>query len=275
MKITKISAAVAAACAVSSASAQFDYDSIGHDNVSAGVRAGACAIIADTRLTDGLRTIQGIDTDCQGNNHLLCAPSISSAELRALVTDAIVNASLIENADGDDLAANSGIKKGALNVFVADGCDAALTQFVSASETIAGFACGAGPVVAANNRGFTNASVLTTIDANSAATHQIGVVAATSMTQLQKDSMFMKLDGVAPSLTATASSNYNLIANLDSGSSTASHLVKGITVGTVAAGSGSGVAWHNAAGSSTGCGPLSTHDAILDVSGGVGSDQTN
>ena len=257
MRILKITAAIAATTAVATAqAATISGGGLNGVNTDTGTPAAvsAVAIVANTTLVDGLRSMQGFDAACTGNTSLLCAPSLSSSELRAILTNGVTNTSGV-NGGGTDLGTASGIagKSGGIKEYAASGVTDALTAFLG-SGSIAGFACGQGAPLIISNATANDAASL----AGAAAGASFGFVHAT---ELDGSLGFIKLDGVAPNALSLASSNYALVSNLDGGS-VADVSVNGTTMGIVAA--GAGVAAHNV----SACAPLSTGTAIGDANGG-------
>jgi len=248
MRILKITAAIAATTAVATAqAATISGGGLNGVNTDTGTPSAvsAVAIVANTTLVDGLRSMQGFDAACTGNTSILCAPSLSSSELRAILTNAVANTANV-NGGGTNLGAASGLagKSGGIKEYAASGVTDALTAFVG-SGFIAGFGCGQGAPLTISNATANDAASL----AGAAAGASFGSVHAT------------ELDGVAPNAISLASSNYALVSNLDGGS-VADVAVNGTTMGIVAA--GAGVAAHNG----SACAPLSTGAAIGDANGG-------
>ncbi len=260
MKMTKLAAAMAAT--VVSAAHALDFSTVDTNPSGTAINVGACAIVAATDIADGLRTIQGGDAACAGSTDAACAPSLSSAELRALATGAVNNATNILG-DGGNLDDATGIKKGALVFNIADGCDNAVRAFAGSSAGIGGLSCGQGPATLATAGN--DAAVLGTLT-NGQSNHRMGIISSTSLADTHA---FIKLDGVAPSVEAVASSNYNLVSNLAAAASVADNTTNGITVGIVAADSGNGVAYHQVAGNAVGCAPLAPGGALTDANGGA------
>ncbi len=261
MKMTKLTAAVAATMAASAQAATISggvLDGVNTDTAASAV--SAIAIVTTAPMADGLRTLQGI-ADCAGSTDVACSPSISSAELRAILTNAVGNTNAISNANGDTLDVASGLsgKNGGIVEFAAPGVSDALSAFAG-SGVIAGLSCGQGAAVNLAASGATANDAATIAGVAAAGGADIGFVHAV---ELDGSLAFIKLDGVAPSALATASSNYNLISNLDGTGTAADVSVNGITVGVVAA--GAGVASHSPAA----CSPLTTGGSIADVNGGT------
>lgn len=260
MKLNKLTAAVAATMAATAINAE-TISGGGLDGVStdggAASHVSAIAIVANTQLVDGLRTLQGI-ADCAGSTDVACSPTISSAELRAILSNASNGANDISNADGDDLGTVGGytVKNGTLKEYAATGVLDALRSF-SGSGVIGGFSCGQGAPLNLSNTTATDAA------SNSGVASQIAGIGLIHATELDGNLAFIKLDGVAPSALALSSSNYNLVSNLSGAGTAADASVNGITVGVVAA--GAGVASHSPAA----CSPLTPGAAIADVGGGA------
>jgi len=111
MRILKITAAIAATTAVATAqAATISGGGLNGVNTDTGTPAAvsAIAIVANTTLVDGLRSMQGFDAACTGNTSLLCAPTLSSSELRAILTNGVTNTSGV-NGGGTDLGTASGL----------------------------------------------------------------------------------------------------------------------------------------------------------------------
>jgi len=260
MKLLKITAAVAATAAVASVQAATisggALNGVATD-VGTATSVSAIAIVAPTAMADALRTMQGIDAACQGNTSLLCAPSISSAELRAILSNATGNGSNIAGG-GTDLKTELGLtnKTAGVKEYAAAGVQDALVAFAGSASVVGGFKCGQAPL-----------NVFTNVTANDAAT-LAGTAGANigfgfvHATELDGSLGFIKLDGVPPNALSLASSNYNLVSNLGANSGVADVAVNGTTMGIVAA--GGGVASHVG----TACAPLSTGAAVGDVNGG-------
>jgi len=258
MKLLKMTAAVAAAAAVSAAQAG-TISGGGLNGVSTDVGAAAAisavAVVGSTQLLDGLRAMQGFDAACTGNVSVLCAPTLSSAELRSILSNAIFNTSQV-NGGGTNLGTASGLagKSGGIKEYAAGGVADALSAFTG-SGVIGGFSCGQGLPVVISNATANDAASL----AGAASGASIGFVHAT---ELDGSVGFIKIDGVAPSALALASSNYNLVSNLSSDGGVADSSVNGMTVGVVAA--GAGVASHSPAA----CSPLNPGNLSGDTNGG-------
>ena len=258
MKMTKLTAAVAATMAATAQAATISGGALdGVNTDTAATAVSAIAIVGNPTLVDGLRTLQGI-ADCGGSTDIACSPSISSAELRAILSNATGNTSAITNANGDDLGTASGFagKTGNIREYAATGVVDALSSFAG-SGVIGGFSCGQGSALNLSNSVATDAATNTGVATNAA---NVGFIHAV---EADGNLPFIKLDGVAPSALALASSNYNLVSNLDGTGTAADASVNGITVGVVAA--GAGVASHSPAA----CSPLTTGGAIADVNGGT------
>lgn len=260
MKMTKLSVAVAATLAATAHAETISgggLDGVSTD-VGAATAVSAIAVVTTTAVADQLRVMQGI-ADCAGSTDVACSPSISSAELRAILDNSVANTINISNANGDLLSSGAGIggKAGGIAEFAAPGVLDALRSFGS-TGVIGGFGCGQGNGLVISNATATDAATIAGVSA--AAGADFGLVHAT---ELDGSLAFIKLDGVAPSALALASSNYNLVSNLSSDGGVADSSVNGITVGVVAA--GAGVASHSPAA----CSPLNTGAAIGDVSGGA------
>lgn len=266
MKMTKLSAALAATVATAATHA-LDFSTVDTNPSGTAVQVGACAIVANATITNALREIQlddaGAGDACEGSVDVACAPTLSSAEVRALVqVGGINNAGNIVGPGGDLASETTSIKKGALVMNIADGCANAVTQFAAAGDLIGGLSCGQGPSILATAGD--DAAVLgavTPVGNN----HQMGIISATSLDGVVG---FVKLDGVAPSLAATMSSNYNIVSNLSPNATFTPASTNGITVGIAAADGSNGVAYHNVSGSAVACAPLSPRGAITDASGG-------
>ena len=260
MKLLKITAAVAATVTAATAQAASisggALDGVATD-VGTATSVSAIAIVAPTAMADALRNMQGIDAACAGNTSILCAPSISSAELRSILSNATANAGNIA-AGGTDLKTELGLstKNAKVKEFAAAGVKDALTAFSGAASSVGGFKCGQGPVNVFTN---TTANDAATLASTASASVGFGFVHAT---ELDGSLGFIKLDGVPPSALALASSNYNLVSNLGTNGGVADVAVNGTTVGIVAA--GAGVASHVG----TACAALSTGAAVGDVNGG-------
>lgn len=258
MKLSKITAAIAATAMAASVQAETisggALDGVATDT-GAAAAVSAIAVVGSTQLLDGLRSMQGIGAACTGNVNALCAPSLSSAELRSIITaGGIANPNGVQGG-GTNLGTASGItgKGSNFTEHAANGVLDALRSFTS-SGVIAGFACGQGAALAISNAQPNDAATLAAQSGPS-----VGFVHAT---ELDGSVGFIKIDGVSPSALALASSNYPLVSNLASDPAVADAEVNGITVGTVT--NVAGVASH--AGSA--CAPLTTGNAAADANGG-------
>jgi len=259
MKLLKITAAIAAVAAVSTAQAETisggGLSGVSTDGGTASA-VSAVAVVGSTQLLDGLRSMQGFDAACTGNVSMLCAPTISSAELRAIMTNSITRASDVLGG-GTDLGTASGFtgKTGVFKEYAAAGVLDAMRSFTG-SGVVGGFSCGQGGLINITNSAQANDAA--TI-ASASAGASLGFVHAT---ELDGSIGFIKLDGVAPSALALASSNYNLVSNLSADNGVADSSVNGMTVGVV--GAGSGVASHSPAA----CSPLTPGSVAGDTNGG-------
>lgn len=258
MKLTKISAAIAATALAATAQAEVitggDLAGVNTDTGSA-THVSAIAVIASDAVLDGLRSMQGLPAQCNGNNQTaLCAPSMSSAELRAILGSQIGNLTKIFGG-GTNLSVASGIggKAAAIVESAADGVLDALRAF-NGSGVIGGFSCGQG-----NSVGIANP---TTTDADTIAAQSGPSFGFVHATELDETVGFIKLDGVSPSLVNLLSSNYALVSNLDGAGTAVDTETNGMTVG-VASATG-GVASHSPAA----CSPLNTGLSASDVNGG-------
>lgn len=258
MKLAKITAAVAATAMAASVQAETisggALNGVGTDTDSPAA-VSAIAVVGSTQLLDGLRSLQGFPAACAGNLNALCAPTLSSAEVRSIITSGgIANPNGL-SVGGTDLGTASGLTGKGTNFeeSAADGVLDALRAFTG-SGVINGFACGQGASLVLSNSTANDAATLAAQSGSS-----VGFVHAT---ELDGSVGFIKLDGVAPSALALASSNYNLVSNLDADPAVADAEVNGITVGTVTA--GAGVAAHNG----SACAPLTTGNAADDANGG-------
>lgn len=257
MKLSKITAAIAATAVAASAHAE-TISGGGLNGVTTDVGAAAAvsaiAVVGSTQLIDGLRSMQGFPAECTGNLNMICAPSLSSAELRALIVDDVTNTSGVLGG-GTNLGAASGLagKSGNITDRGAVGVLDALRAFAG-SGVIAGLSCGQGKGV--NLASTANDAATLSASASGAS---IGYVHAT---ELDGSVGFIKVDGVAPSALALASSNYNLVSNLSGDNGVLDANVNGMTVGVVSA--GAGVASHSLAA----CSPLTTGSSIADANGG-------
>jgi hypothetical protein len=250
----KIAAAVAAVAAANGAYAAC---------ATTGALAGACntgstatgvvamAVVANCNVVGGMQEMQGMDAACFGNTSKLCAPNISSAELRAILTGDVGNTANISSSDSASslaatLAAASGsyaacttaATTGGNSDMASQGRESTLATEARTEFTGVGFLNGSTKDVV---------TVLSNLGNN--ARHRFGIVEATA---LDDDRIgFVKLDGSAPDLANTISSNYNLVANLYGTIPAAAQSVdaKGTIFGAyVAAGgdmAGDGVAYHN------------------------------
>jgi len=259
MKLLKITAAIAATAVVSTAQSGSisggGLDGVATDADSA-VSVSAVAIVAPTAFVDGLRSMQGFDAACTGNVSILCAPSISSSELRAILTNKTANSINIFGG-GTNAAAAAGLngKTGGIKEYAAGGVLDALSAF-NGSGLINGLACGQSSALQLSNPTATDAATI----AGVATGASFGFVHAT---ELDGSLGFIKLDGVAPNALNLASSNYGLVSNLGANSGVADAGVNGTTVGIVAA--GAGVASHTP----FACSTLNTDSSVGDVNGGA------
>lgn len=234
MKLLKITAAIAATAAVATAQAATisggGLNGVATDADTAAA-VSAVAIVASTQLVDGLRAMQGFDAACTGNVSMLCAPSISSAELRSILNNSIINTANVVGG-GTTLGAASGLagKSGSIKEYAAEGVTDALNAF-NGSGSINGLSCGQSAPVQISNVTANDAATL----AGAAAGASFGFVHAT---ELDGSLGFIKLDGVAPNALSLASSNYNLVSNLSADGGVADSSVNGTTVGVVAGGAG-------------------------------------
>ena len=261
MRILKITAAIAATTAVATAQAASvsggGLDGAATDGGTA-THVSAVAIVAPTAMADALRTMQGFDAACQGNTSILCAPSISSGELRSILSNAVSNAGNI-NGGGTDLRTELGltVKNAGVKEYAAAGVKDALAAFSGSVESVGGFKCGQ---ALSNTYTNTTANDAATLTGTASASVAFGFVHAT---ELDGSLGFIKLDGVAPNAISLASSNYNLVSNLSGTFSVpADASFNGTTLGVVAA--GAGVASHQG----QACRPLSTGAAVGDANGG-------
>jgi hypothetical protein len=258
MKLLKITAAIAATAAVATAQAATisggGLNGVATD-VDTAVAVSAVAIVASTQLIDGLRAMQGFDAACTGNVSILCAPSISSAELRSILNNSIGNLSNV-NGGGTDLSTASGItgKTAAIKEYAAAGVMDALNAF-NGSGAINGLVCGQSSPVNISNPTADDAASL----AGAATGAKFGFVHAT---ELDGSLGFIKLDGVAPNAISLASSNYNLVSNLSADGGVADSSQNGTTVGVVSG--GAGVASH----APFACSSLNPGAATGDTNGG-------
>lgn len=182
----------------------------GNPNANAqGVVAVAVVAACDTR--NGLQALQGFDASCIGSDNVSCAPNISSAELRAIFSGGITAASAIKNEAGDDLAtAVTADTACALQVtnFAIQGRVEELVQspvdyYVYGNAGSTQGVTGTPKRVDQINAQVDNARM------------RFGLYAASELTTAGAEDLgFLKLDGSAPTLANTESSNYNLIANL-------------------------------------------------------------
>jgi len=256
MKLSKMTAAIAATAMAASVQAETisggDLNGVATD--TAATHVSAVAVIASEDVLNGLRSMQGIGAACLGNVNALCAPSMSSAELRAILGSQIGNLNKVTGG-GTDLGTASGIigKAGNIVESAASGVLDALRAF-NGSGVIGGFSCGQG-----NNVGIANST------ANDAATiaaqtgPSFGFVHAT---ELDGSTGFIKVDGVSPSLAALLSSNYGLVSNLNGAGAAVDKDTNGMTVGVASV--AGGVASH----SPVACSPLNTGLSAADVNGG-------
>lgn len=259
MKLSKITAAIAATTIGATAQAA-TISGGGLDGVAtdtAATHVSAIAIVAPTKVIDGLRSLQGFPAACDGNLTPLCAPSISSAELRAILDNSVANTAFIQGG-GSNLGTATGLsgKSGGITEYAAAGVTDALNSF-NGSGVVGGFPCGQGNPLSISTITANDAATLAAMNTTTAA--RFGFVHAT---ELDNSVGFIKLDGVAPSLAALLSSNYNLVSNLNGAGTASTATVNTMTVGVATA--GGGVASH----APVACSGLTTGSPILDVDGG-------
>ena len=289
-QVTKLAAGIAASALSLSAAAQITgADTLAgfeFSNASASAQpiqgVSAVAIAGDLCVIEGLQKLQGMDAACHGDTDVSCAPTISSAELASILTGRINGANALDSADSD-LLAESACTKNVMR-FTGIGTNtenyayAAASELVNANAQVGGFQCGQGtPVKTANqnrlNGAANAAAALTVLDTADDFFHW-GLLPATELANASANVGFVKLDGVAPSLTALLSGNYNLVTNLHRSSAVSVDGeqvadTKGITVGIAAAGNGSGVPYHAlASGTAVDCAPV-VNNSANDVNGGA------
>lgn len=270
MKLSKISAAIGATAVAATAQAQVGALDAVATNYSGGALQGvsAIALVVSDRTAAGLRAQQGIDAVCNSSPaSVLCAPSISSSELRAILANDTAQSSLTFDGAAGSLTAAGGFtgKNTTWREYAGTGISDALSSFLG-SGVVNGFSCGQGkPVSLFDAATGGDAATITAVEANSTANPQIGMIHATSLVGTQLS--FVKLDGVPPSELDLLSSNYNLVSNLHGASApaVASGDTHGITVNIVTAGLGAGVAAHIPAA----CSPLTTGTEIAEIDGGA------
>jgi len=258
MKISMKSIAVAVAAV---AAANGSYAAC----ATTGALAGACntgstatgvvalAVAANCNTIGAMQEMQGMDAACFGNTSKLCAPNISSAELRALLTGAVNQSTNVSSSDSaNDLNATIQAASGVYAACAAAGTPATAlgtnTGIQMRESTLATEARVEFVGVSTLNGSVKDAdTAVNNLGSNSR--HRFGVIEATS---LDDDRIgFVKLDGSAPDLANTISSNYNLVANLYGTIPTAATSVeaKGTTFGAYTASDGNmqgeGVAFHN------------------------------
>lgn len=286
MKMSKIALAVATAGVVVSSHAS---------TISGGALAGlgtneadgtgsgvsAIAMIVQGDVHNALQTMQSMG-NCIGSRTKLCAPSLSSSEVRGLLNNSQGSASSGIVGPGGTLLSNYGdatnytgtvATKGAINHgrSTSGNVDDALTAFVQ-SGVIAGLACGQGAGLEGGNSGASGATDADVISAVSggATKARMGFIHATELDDSNQDYGFVKIDGVAPDLVNLLSSNYNLVSNIH-GALTPSSTEKathGMTVGAAAAGGTTGVAYHNVLGAFIACAPTDSGAVVIDANGG-------
>lgn len=287
MKISKIAVAIAgASVAIASQAVSISggaLDGLGtNSGDGAGSGVSAVAIIMAGDVANALQTIQGMDAACIGNRSKLCAPSISSAEVRAILNNSLSSSASISSVggtlnsafgDSTNYTGTAATKTALIHGRASAGnVDDALKGFVQ-SGSINGLSCGQGASLEAANSnasGATDAAVIAKVAAGSTK-GLMGFVHATSLDDTNQNYGFVKLDGVAPDLINLLSSNYNLVSNLHGVFTPAATESEqhGMTVGAVAAGSGVGVAYHNFVNAFSGCAPLDTGATVIDVNGGA------
>jgi len=257
MKTIKLTAAIAATVIAGSVQAQISGGDLAGAETSGSTLAAvsAIAVIGDATLLDGLRALQGFDASCNGSTDVACAPSLSSAEVRAIANGSISQAS------GLGITGLGGLANTLAIAYSSSNVGDALASFLGGGNA-GGLPCGQGQALKTAD-GFTSfdlandAAVIGDMSTQffSSDNGRTGFVHAT---ELDGSVGFIKLDGVAPSLLALQSSNYNLVSNLsatgtltaDAGSS-----VSGIEVGVASTASGD-VAYHGATGAPLACAPL-------------------
>lgn len=238
----------------------------------AGLGSVPVAVIVPGDVHNALQAMQDFPAACIGNRNKLCSPTMSSAEVRAIVNGALASSSSISSPNGTllanfgDLTNFTGVAAtGAplLRVYSPNVVDG-ITQFAGGGS-IDGKSCGAGSVIAA-------ASVATADDATTLSTvgagfkkARIGFIHATELDDSNQDVGFVKVDGAAPDLVNLLSGNYNIVSNVHGAASlTATEkATNGTTVGASSA-----APYHNFLGAYVACAGLDVQAAASDVNGG-------
>lgn len=286
MKLSKIALAVAgASIAVSSQAATISGGALAgldtnESSASAGEGVAAVTMIVPGDVHNAMQLSQGLPAVCIGNRDKVCAPSMSSAEVRGLLNNSYSTTSALTGTAGTVFAnlgnstnytGTSATKAALLHGRASAGnVDDALTAFVQGG-TINGISCGAGAGLEAANGLASDVDDATTF-AKIGAGNAKGLAAFIHSTELDDSNQnvgFVKIDGVAPDLINVLSSNYPLLSNLHGTLPSASKLTNGMTVGAGAAGTAVGVAYHQSINSFVACAPLDTGSAVNDVNGGA------
>lgn len=236
----------------------------------------AVALIANCETVNAWKTIQGLT--CDGNS-ASCAPNVSSAELRGLLSGAVADAGqIVGTATGLNLLAQANGQAGAASTCAAtdvtntntiqfrenpDTEDAA-NQFMAVNTPVGSFNAGPGLPVAYTGTRADDADCIGNMDASRM---RLCLVHATSLGDANVG--FVKLDGSAPTLDNLMSSNYNLVSNIYGDvSGVADNGAFGLykpASGNMATDT-AGVAYHNIAGTANAAGPLTVRNGTISSS---------